>query len=54
MVREIPNATPFRVATFTRTIPPVPFYAIRDADRTFPHHAQLEEGSTTVDLVLFT
>ena len=36
IVREIPNATPFRVATFTRTTPPVPKNAKRDAYRTFP------------------
>ena len=35
IVREIPNATPFRVATFTRTTPPFQKNAKHDAYRTF-------------------
>ena len=43
IVREIPNATPFRVATFTRTIPSVPSNVKRDAYRTFSHRDACSE-----------
>ena len=53
IAREIPNATPFRVATFTRTTPPFHKIAKRDAFRTFSHRdACSEEGSAEVSAYL--